>query len=152
MRGSILVVAGLWVLLSSSFAQGHESGCHRWHSCPSDTGSYVCGDRGYDTYCPKPRGSGLQQVQPPGTPATRPASPAPRATIPAPTTDRRRKIRTAQLLLAELGYAPGRPDGTLGPKTKTAIIQFQTQAGMQPDGQVSEALLIQLSKANSFGR
>ena len=32
----------------------HQSGCHRWHSCPSDTGSYVCGDLGYpcqyDTY------------------------------------------------------------------------------------------------------
>ncbi|MFZ0628423.1 MAG: hypothetical protein WAM16_03895 [Nitrososphaeraceae archaeon] len=24
----------------------------RWHSCPSDTGSYVCGDLGVDTYCP----------------------------------------------------------------------------------------------------
>lgn len=30
----------------------HQSGCHRWHSCPSDSGSYVCGDKGYDTYCP----------------------------------------------------------------------------------------------------
>jgi hypothetical protein len=28
-------------------AQAHRSGCHRWHSCPSDTGSYVCGDLGY---------------------------------------------------------------------------------------------------------
>jgi hypothetical protein len=33
-------------------AYAHQSGCHRWHSCPSDTGSYVCGDLGYDTYCP----------------------------------------------------------------------------------------------------
>jgi len=30
----------------------HRDGCHRWHSCPSDTGSYVCGDLGIDTYCP----------------------------------------------------------------------------------------------------
>ena len=37
--------------LTPSFA--HQSGCHRWHSCPSDSGSYVCGDLGYDTYCPK---------------------------------------------------------------------------------------------------
>ncbi|MDQ4130039.1 MAG: hypothetical protein M3133_03465 [Actinomycetota bacterium] len=28
-------------------AEVHQSGCHRWHSCPSDTGSYVCGDLGY---------------------------------------------------------------------------------------------------------
>lgn len=25
----------------------HRSGCHRWHSCPSDSGSYLCGDLGY---------------------------------------------------------------------------------------------------------
>src|SRR4029079_1410496 len=31
----------------------HQDGCHRWHSCPSDTGSYVCGDLGYDDECPK---------------------------------------------------------------------------------------------------
>jgi len=31
----------------------HQDGCHRWHSCPSDSGSYVCGDLGYDTFCPK---------------------------------------------------------------------------------------------------
>lgn len=31
----------------------HRNGCHRYHSCPSDTGSYVCGDLGYDSECPK---------------------------------------------------------------------------------------------------
>ena len=72
--------------------------------------------------------------------------------IPAMTSDQQRKIQTAQLLLAELGYDPGRPDGTLGPKTRAAIIQFQTQAGMTPDGQVSDALLIQLSKAKNARR
>src|SRR5215218_1626121 len=36
-------------------AEAHRSGCHRYHSCPSDTGSYVCGDLGYDTYCPNKR-------------------------------------------------------------------------------------------------
>jgi len=30
----------------------HRSGCHRWHSCPSDTGSYVCGGLGYCSQCP----------------------------------------------------------------------------------------------------
>lgn len=25
----------------------HRDGCHRWHTCPSDTGSYVCGDLGH---------------------------------------------------------------------------------------------------------
>jgi len=34
------------------FASAHRSGCHRWHSCPSDTGSYVCGDLGYPCQYP----------------------------------------------------------------------------------------------------
>lgn len=32
-------------------AAAHRSGCHSWHSCPSDTGSYVCGDTGYCSGC-----------------------------------------------------------------------------------------------------
>ena len=32
--------------------EAHRSGCHRWHSCPSDTGSYVCGDTGHCSGCP----------------------------------------------------------------------------------------------------
>jgi hypothetical protein len=30
----------------------HRSGCHRWHSCPSDSGSYICGDTGHCSQCP----------------------------------------------------------------------------------------------------
>ena len=29
----------------------HRDGCHRWHSCPSDDGSYICGDTGHDYKC-----------------------------------------------------------------------------------------------------
>lgn len=36
----------------SAPAQAHRDGCHRWHSCPSDSGSYVCGDLGNDSECP----------------------------------------------------------------------------------------------------
>lgn len=44
--------AALSVLfLFAAPAHAHRDGCHRWHSCPSDTGSYVCGDLGYTTYC-----------------------------------------------------------------------------------------------------
>lgn len=32
-------------------SSAHRSGCHRWHSCPSHTGSYECGDLGHDNYC-----------------------------------------------------------------------------------------------------
>lgn len=34
------------------FVSAHQSGCHRWHSCPSDSGSYICGDLGYTSGCP----------------------------------------------------------------------------------------------------
>ena len=40
------------LFLLAAPAEAHRSGCHRWHSCPSDSGSYVCGDLGYTTYCP----------------------------------------------------------------------------------------------------
>ena len=36
-------------------AEAHRDGCHRWHSCPSDSGSYVCGDLGYYSECPTSR-------------------------------------------------------------------------------------------------
>ena len=50
-RFSITVL--LIPLCALSFqANAHRSGCHRWHSCPSDSGSYVCGDTGYCNYCP----------------------------------------------------------------------------------------------------
>lgn len=45
---SILVALG-WVAPPASSA--HQDGCHRWHSCPSDTDSYVCGDLGYTSGC-----------------------------------------------------------------------------------------------------
>ncbi len=51
-------------------ALAHRSGCHRWHSCPSDRGTYICGDLGYCSECPdnqyclhrKPRPPQEQQV------------------------------------------------------------------------------------------
>jgi hypothetical protein len=33
-------------------SEAHRSGCHAWHSCPSDTGAYTCGDLGYCSGCP----------------------------------------------------------------------------------------------------
>lgn len=52
------IILGILLMTQSLSSQntslfGHRDGCHRWHSCPSDTGSYVCGDLGYDDECPK---------------------------------------------------------------------------------------------------
>jgi micrococcal nuclease len=74
----------LGALLTS--ADAHRSGCHRWHSCPSDHGTYTCGDLGYCSQCPDnaycqaghPRAAAQQTP----TPATPPA-PTP-STTPAP--------------------------------------------------------------------
>ena len=40
------------------FTFAHQSGCHRWHSCPSDSGSYTCGDLGYPCNYPTYSSSG----------------------------------------------------------------------------------------------
>lgn len=37
---------------SSPVFSTENSGCRRWHSCPSTHGSYVCGDLGYCGQCP----------------------------------------------------------------------------------------------------
>lgn len=48
----ILTAAGGLILAAAPGALAHQDGCHRVHSCPSDSGSYVCGDLGYDDECP----------------------------------------------------------------------------------------------------
>lgn len=45
---AFLLIAGI----TNSPAEAHRSGCHRWHSCPSDRATYVCGDLGYCAGCP----------------------------------------------------------------------------------------------------
>jgi len=49
-KGTVFLISILFlVIISPVFA--HQSGCHRWHSCPSDSGSYICGDIGYCSQC-----------------------------------------------------------------------------------------------------
>ena len=40
-----IITTTIFISISLSESSGHRSGCHRWHTCPSDTGSY--------TYVPK---------------------------------------------------------------------------------------------------
>ena len=46
--GVLLVLVVLFLIPDSS---AHRDGCHTWHSCPSDSGSYTCGDKGYCSEC-----------------------------------------------------------------------------------------------------
>ena len=50
-----------------------------------------------------------------------------------------------QSLLLRKGYQIGTPDGVIGPKTRAAVIDWQTRAGLLPDGHVSGNLLKALS-------
>lgn len=45
----IVFISSLNLVTQESDA--HRDGCHKLHSCPSDTGSYVCGDLGDDSKC-----------------------------------------------------------------------------------------------------
>ena len=56
-------------------------------------------------------------------------------------------VRAVQEGLAALGYDPGPIDGVAGPKTRAAIGDFQTAAGLAPDGAASPALLARLNAA-----
>jgi hypothetical protein len=48
-----LVIVSVIVLSAMQMpAFGHRSGCHSWHSCPSDHGTYECGDTGHCSECP----------------------------------------------------------------------------------------------------
>lgn len=39
-------------VVSSTDVSAHKDGCHSKHSCPSDSGSYTCGDTRYCSQCP----------------------------------------------------------------------------------------------------
>jgi hypothetical protein len=48
--GALIVVALACGAVAAEVL-AHPDGCHRWHSCPSDDGSYVCGDLGHCSEC-----------------------------------------------------------------------------------------------------
>src|SRR6185437_4278727 len=56
------------------------------------------------------------------------------------------EIRTAQLYLTFAGYAPGPVDGTIGPRTRAALIRFQTCEGLPMTGSVDCAVLERLEQ------
>lgn len=47
----VLLLMAAFVAASTPSASAHRDGCHAQHSCPSDTGSYVCGDTGNFSEC-----------------------------------------------------------------------------------------------------
>ena len=138
------ITAAALVAMLAFPAQAHRSGCHRWHSCPSDRGTYVCGDLGYDTYCPKKRTPTRTQPTIQAPTATPPSSPPPAAGLKLVG---KSSVMVAQNLLAVLGHDPGPADGVVGPITRAAIRLFQARQGLNPDGKLSMELLVRMSQA-----
>lgn len=56
------------------------------------------------------------------------------------------QLRSVQTGLAELGYAPGEITGDLTSATRQAILQFEKDRGLAQDGEISSALLAEISK------
>ena len=46
------------------------------------------------------------------------------------------RIREVQLALRAAGFDPGSTDGRLGPRTRSAVREFQQANGLQPDGKI----------------
>lgn len=53
-------------------------------------------------------------------------------------------ILTAQKQLNQLGYAAGKPDGNLGPKTINAVKRFQQKNGINPSGNLDKQTIDKL--------
>ena len=51
MQKRYIIIILLFIYILPFSVNAHRSGCHRWHSCPSDSGSYTCGDLGHCSYC-----------------------------------------------------------------------------------------------------
>ena len=51
---SLLLVL-VTMCVTRSFTEGHQDGCQGRHGCPSDQGSYECGDTGHCSQCPNNR-------------------------------------------------------------------------------------------------
>src|SRR4029453_211056 len=77
-----------------------------------------------------------------------PAQPSVSATTPykarPPTRPADPEVRATQDYLARLGYYRGPIDGISGPKTRTAVANYQTDSGLLPDGKVSRDLIARL--------
>jgi peptidoglycan hydrolase-like protein with peptidoglycan-binding domain len=65
----------------------------------------------------------------------------PAAAVPVP--DRGKDIQTA---LKNSGFYTGAIDGKIGPKTKSAIMEFQKAKGLKPDGRVGPKTWAELEK------
>jgi hypothetical protein len=105
------------------------------------------------------------QPTPPAPPAATPPSPTPPAAQPTPQPaqslpkvtlppngqlaqgDNGPQVVALQKVLKGLGFYDGKPDGDFGPATKDAVVAFQTDHGLSPDGIVGSTTADKLNAA-----
>jgi peptidoglycan hydrolase-like protein with peptidoglycan-binding domain len=80
-----------------------------------------------------------------GAPAQPSVSAASPSKVGPPTRPADPEVRATQDYLARLGYYRGPIDGISGPKTRTAVANYQTDSGLPPDGKVSRDLIARLA-------
>ena len=59
------------------------------------------------------------------------------------------EVEQLQRALAAAGFDPGPTDGSFGPETKSAVIAFQTQRGLAPDGHAGALTVAALGLADA---
>lgn len=121
----ITIFTLLSIFLIPFYASAHRSGCHRWHSCPSDSGSYTCGDLGYP--CQYPTYSNVTGNYYPPTVVETPLRYGARGA----------KVILLQNALKDTGfYSYGLATGYFGKLTEEAVRKFQRENNLEPVGYV----------------
>ncbi|WP_417423347.1 peptidoglycan-binding protein [Hoeflea sp.] len=64
------------------------------------------------------------------------------------TVDMDKAVRNIQAILNNNGFDAGKPDGVMGKKTVSAIKAFQSSVGMEPSGEITDALVKELLARN----
>ncbi len=62
---------------------------------------------------------------------------------------KQQQVLRVQMTLANLGYDPGEPTGTLDEETRAAILKFQMDNGLAMEGEVDAGLLAALGKSSN---
>jgi phosphatidylserine/phosphatidylglycerophosphate/cardiolipin synthase-like enzyme len=68
-----LLWLGAWIVATHA----HQDSCHRWHACPSDSQTYVCGDKGRCDQCADNPYCQAGKPRVASSPSTAPVQPAP---------------------------------------------------------------------------
>jgi hypothetical protein len=63
----------------------------------------------------------------------------------------RDEIRQVQIMLNQKGFNVGEPDGVMGERTKSALIQFQRKQGLQASGQIDQQTMGALGVSQTNG-